>query len=266
MTNQQPPQNVVPDHRFQEMQEQLRKSMDQIQQLQGTINYMAQQSKAPTAPASPDPADQVFKPEVNEAIDKRIQRQLQQETQKYANGFNVLAEQNDNLKFQVQFGPDTYKKYAPQIENLRQQRQGTGQPWISREEAYKQIYFEENSKKPRETPLTAQAIAPTFNPYTQSWETPQAPVAPGQQPVQAAPAQQPPVQTAPPLDVLPQVQTQPVQTYQAPRQEDFGLPPQDMPAPGSSAAGTDQRGQVLDITTDEKALDAWAQKYENVNF
>ena len=271
MNPQQPPNNQVPDHRFQEMQEQLRKLADDNLKLQGTINYMSQQqNQRQQEPTTPDPADQIFKPEVNEAIDKRIQRQLSQERTQFQNGFNVLAEQNDNLRFQVQFGTDTYKKYAPQIENLRQQRVQSGQPWISREEAYKQIYFEENSKKPRENPIPAQQVAPTFDPYTQKWVTPQAaqPTQNAQPPVQPGQVQPPQVAQQPgqaPLDVLPQVQ-QPQQTNQIQRHDDFGLPPQDMPAPGSSAAANPVGSQALDITTDEKALDAWAEKYGGVNF
>jgi hypothetical protein len=277
MNIQQPPNNQVPDHRFQELQEQLRKLADDNLKLQGTINYMAQQQnqRQPQNPQAPNPEDSVFKPEVNEAIDKRIQRQLQQETQKYANGFNVLAEQNDNLRFQIQYGVDTYKKLGPQIETLRQQRVNSGQPWLSREDAYKQIYFEENQRKPKENPVQAQPVASMFDPYTQTWVTPQA-NQPAQQPNQqvqppntaVVPAPQvPPQNQNIPLDVMPQVQPLPqnTQTYQNQR-DDFNLPPQETPAPGSSAAGNPGSPGRLDITTDEKSLDAWAEKFANVNF
>lgn len=270
----QPLPNQVPDHRFQEMQERQRAYEEKIARLEGTINYMAQQSQRP--PPQADPTDQVFQPQVSEAIDKRIQRQLMAEKSQIQAAFNGLADRNDHLAFQVQYGVDTYKKYAPQIEDIRKQRLSQGQ-YVSREEAYKQVYFEENSRKPKEQPAAAAAVSPMFDPYTQKWVTPQGqeaqapqaaqPQVPAQQP--QVPAQQPQPQFQnPPLDVLPQVQSMPQNqpTYQRPGEQDFGLPPQDMPAPGTSGPSMPSQMGGLEITSDEKALDAWATKYGNVGF
>lgn len=270
MTQPNQPQNQVPDHRFQELQEQIRKLADRNQQLEGTINYMAQQSRVPQPPPNqqPDPGAELFKPDVNEAIDKKISRQLEAERVQFRNAFNGMADQTDHLKFQVQYGVDTYKKNAQAIEAIRQQRmQQTGQ-YLTREEAYKQVYFEENARKPKENPAAPQQVAPMFDPYTQTWVTPQG--QPAQAPVQAqTPQQQPPAQTQPqvPLDVLPQVQPLPqnVQTYH-PQDNDFGLPPQDVPAPGMSGAQSPSQLGPLDLSSDEKALDDWAKKYESVRF
>lgn len=249
--NPQAPTHQLPDHRINEIQEQVRKLAEENQRLRGTIDYMAAQNQRPTPPQQTTEADEAFEPHVAKAITKKFEALISPVQRKYETHLGFLAEKNDLLEFQVKYGAKNFEKYQDKIKAMKDERARQNQ-WISAEDAYKHIFFEETQRKPQiQNQETQKVPAQVFNPYTNQWETTQ-------------PTQTPPVQTAPQptqqQQVAPVAQTAPTNQI---REEDLLLPPvADNPVSASAPTPTGT-GFNLDAG-DEKVLDAFASKYGDV--
>lgn len=252
MNNNNNPGGQVPDYRLNEIMEEMRKMRDENQRLRGTIDHIyAQQNQRQQQPQEQD--QPLFEPQIEQALEKKIRKMVEPVAQQSRNQMGMLYDKNDLLEFQLRYGPENYNKYSDKIETLRQQATHQGK-YLTREEAYKLVYFEETNKKPQQKPVEAQpnAVAPQFDPYTGMVMQPQtqpqqAPQQPAQQPQQVQPQ-------------VPQQQPQQIQTQQQPA-EDFNLP-MDVATSGSRQQPVVTRG--LDLTTEDRGLDAWADKYGDV--
>lgn len=242
----------VPDHRIEEMMQNFRRMEQENMRLRGTVDaLMAQRTQAPEPQE-----DSPFQPEVERALQARFDREMakrfQPIEQQTKAAIGALADQNDQLRFSLMYGQDTLTKYQDKIERIREERSRAGQ-WISREDAYKHIFFEEKGKQPAATPQAAQApAAPAIDPYTGMMRE-QAPVEtqPPQAPQQAVPFQP----AAPVAPQVPQVE----QTSVPP------LPPQTM-SPVTPATQTQITNvpAKLELEMDSKQYDAWADKFANI--
>ena len=227
-------------HRFQELQEQLRKMEQQNQQFRHTMDQVLLQRNQPPPPQEEEP----FKPEVSSALEKKIKKMLEPETARFKQTVGYLAEENDSLKFIQKFGYETAEKYGDKIKSVRDEANMMGK-YLTREEAYQRVYFDENSKKAQPKPEAAKA--PRFDPYLKAWTQETQPETP------AAPQQEPQEPQAPQASA----QVQP------PPQESFALPPMGpVNTPTMAASPTKVTG--LSLETDAKAMEAWEKKYGDV--
>lgn len=243
----------VPDHRLDEVMQRLRAFESENMRLRGTVDALMQRPQAQAS--QPEPEESPFQPEVERALQVRFEREMAKRfapiEQQTKQAIGALADQNDHLKFALRYGQDTWEKFQDKIERVREERSRAGQ-WVSREDAYRLVYFDEHGKKPAVTPQTAPAAAqtPALDPYTglmreQAAEDTQAQNAPPAVPFQPA-AQVPPVQA-------------PAQTPLPP------LPPQSMApmAPSTAQTQTQVPGK-LDVAMGSPELTAWADKYGDI--
>ena len=227
----------VPQHRFQEVMETMRKMEQQNQQLRQTVDQLMLRQNPPQEATVEKP---LFQPEVDQALEKKIRGMLEPETNKLKNHLGFLVDRNDELEFRQKWGTEKFEAYNDKIEALRNDATRRGQ-FLRREDAYKHIFFEENGKKPQPKPEAPKG--PSFDPYTQQYvqETPVVP--------QEIPA------------IAPQVPV-PMQVPAAPVDTEVVLPP--VGPINASTSVQPQRGQIgIELNSDDKALDSWANKYEN---
>ena len=282
MNQQQPTQGQVPDDRLNQIMQEVRSLRDENQRLRGNVDLLAQQRGQPQ-PQQPSP----FAPEVDKAIEQKFQALLQPFVNDVRNQTGYMHDQLDYVRFQQQYAAKPqYSDFLPKVEDMRRQAQNEGK-WLSREDALRLAYFEETGKKA--TPQNAQQQAPkgpVFDSYLQQYvdesgkivpppnvDIAQAPNnQPPQQPQQQAQPQQyqqpqafnqPQPIAQPPYQGQMQPQPQPYQQQaynQAPQ-----LPQQDVnqfrQAPAAPAQG---QHLAVDITSNDQALDLWANKYGDV--
>jgi hypothetical protein len=223
----------VPQHRFQEVLENQRKLEQQNQQLRQTLDAMMlrQNPQQPVAEEKP-----LFQPEVDQALEKKIKAMLEPETAKLKTHMGYLVDRNDELEFRQKWGSDAFEKNKEKIDAIREEATRRGQ-FIKREDAYKHVYFEENSKKPQPKPEAPKG--PTYDPYTQKYV--QEPVA--QEPAPVVPNPVTPVTLTPPVEP----------------QTDIVLPP--VGPMNTPSAAQPRAATGIDLNTDDKVLDTWATKY-----
>lgn len=241
----------VPDHRLEEVMNRLRTLEQENARLRGTIDA----TYSRMAPAQPEPEDSPFQPEVERALQAKFDRELakrfQPIEQQTKAAIGALADQNDALRFALTYGQDEYTKYQDKIERLREERSRMGQ-WVSREDAYRHIYFEENRKKPTANPQPAAVTqAPTLDPYTGMVREQAAVDTPPQSAQPAVPFQQAQPPTPPEVKV-----------------EQTTLPPLPPQSTAPLAPSTPQQQinipSKLDIALDEKTLSSWADRYGDI--
>jgi hypothetical protein len=162
-------QNQVPDHRFDELNERLRTMELQNTQLRTTIDMLKQPQ-----PGAQPPPNNLFKPEVQEAIAATVKSIVEPMQQQFRHQIGFMADQLDQTRFSAQYGGEKYEKLVPKVEQLRQREQAQGR-YITREDALRIVHFEESGKKTLEpAPAAAAPAAPTpprFDPYLQKWVT-----------------------------------------------------------------------------------------------
>jgi len=245
---------TVPDHRLDEIMQKLRTFESENARLRGTVDALMQRPQQMQQEQAQE--ESPFQPEVERALQARFEREMAKRfapiEQQTKQAIGALADQNDALKFSLRYGQDVYEKYQDKIERIREERSRTGQ-WVSREDAYRLVFFDENGKKPAVNPQTAQPAAPqapAVDPYTGFMRESAAQETPEQQSQAAVPfqpqAQQPQV-AAPAQTALPQ------------------LPPQTVTPP--AAAQTQTQTQVpskLDVDMSAEQLSAWAGKYADI--
>jgi hypothetical protein len=196
MNNQpnQMPSPQIPDHRMDELNDRLRTLELQNTQLRTTIDMLKQ-------PANPQaqPSQQLFKPEVQEAIAATVKSIVEPMQQQFRHQIGYMADQLDQTRFASQYGGDKYAKLVPKVEQLRAQEQAQGR-YITREEALRIVHFDESGKKqldPAPVTVAPVQVQPKFDPYLQTWVDEKG------QPTQYVPPQE-----------QPQVQPQQTQQFQ----------------------------------------------------
>lgn len=238
----------VPDHRLEEVMNRLRTLEQENARLRGTLDATFTRIQ----PDQQEPEDSPFQPEVERALQQKFDRELKKRFQPIEQqtkaAIGALADQNDALRFALTYGQDEYLKYQDKIERLREERSRAGQ-WVSREDAYRHIYFEENRKKPTANPQpSASTAAPSIDPYTGLMRE--------QAAVDTQPQQAPPQQQAAP---------QPPQEVKV---EQTALPPLPPQAAAPIAPSTPQQSinipAKLDIALDDKTMSAWADRYGDI--
>jgi hypothetical protein len=279
-----PPQNpgnqnhMIPKERFDQVLSQVETLKQQNSEMRGMIQSLFQQQQAQRQPQQPPPPEETpFEPNTQKAIKSLFQQELRQQinplVQDFRQQIGHLSDENDKLLFINTYGLESYDKYKPKIESLRREQSQQGR-YITREEAYKLVHFDETQRKPKTQPT--QPLGPAFDPYTGDIVNPQqTQVNPGQQPgqppqQQQAQFQQP--QQAPPYNPqvaqhyqVPGFQPQP-QSNEFGENYDPGLPPAGITEGGF--VPPQNAGQVgpLNIGMSDKELDAWAEKYGDKNF
>lgn len=231
----------VPDHRFQEIQEQLRRMDEENKRLKATLDYQAVQLQRFQQPPQTPPAqaESDFDPKVDQALTKKIKATWEAEAKRMEQMSGALFDQIDEVKFIQKYGYENAAKYLPKVKALKDDAVRKGQ-WLTHEDAYKFVHFEETNKKPQPKPEPPQA--PVFDPYTGKMLEQQ--------------AQQPPTQEAPPAYAPP-----PTQQAQAPKEQAINLPPV---ATSPQSPSPQQNAPKVQPGSDIKALDAWADKYGDV--
>ena len=245
----------VPDHRFDELMQRVRASEEQNQRLRGTVEALMARQPQQAQPAQSE--ESPFQPEVERALQARFEREmakrLQPLEQQHRNAFGAMADSNDHLRFALQYGQDTYEKNKEKIERIREERSRQGQ-WVSREDAYRHIFFDENGKKPAVSPAPAQRLpeAPSIDPYTGMLrEAGVADATPAQQAAQ--PAVNPPGTPAPvQVNLSPELTQLP------------SLPPQTVTPVTSPQTQQTQVPRTLDVGMGSADLEAWANKYGDI--
>lgn len=281
------PNSNVPDHRLDELTRRLRDLELQNTQLRTTINHLNPQNQQQT-PAE-DPASQ-FDPKVKSAIEALVQSRLRPIQEQYSNAVGNLYDQVDRVQFETQYGGEKFKKYIPRVEELRQEQVAQGR-YITREEALRLVFFEEEGRRAQPNPKQ-DAPQPVWDAQLNQFVHPGTtdPWHPGQE-VRSAQAQQAPVQNQMPNQ---QVQMQPnqfanqqmngypdqqqafEQNFQQPAQNNLQQHQnfvqnnnQQMPnlpdgAPVNANGFTNPANLQLDIDSSEATLAAWEQKYGDV--
>lgn len=250
MTQQQPNNTQVPQHRQQDVMEQNRILREQVRQLQDTINQVAQRQMQPVQ----QPVQEDFEAPVAAAIEKKVKSLLTPEVTQLKQNMGYLVDENDSLRFIQKYGHETYEKYKSQIEQERTEANRMGR-FATREEAYRKIFFDEHQRKPQATPEAPKQ--PVYDPYTGQWQQP-----PQQTQTIApeAPVVQPPVQTP----VAPVAQPQQPVVAQPPQEPSFQLPPAGPQNPAVQASPTGRVPQTISLESTDADLAAWAQKYGDV--
>lgn len=207
MQNQNPttPPAQVPDDRFNQVMARMRELEQQNAQLRGQVDFMAKQSQ----PAQPRAEQQLFKPEVDQAITQKFQSLLEPVQQQFNQAVGMMMDRTDRAEFELRFRNSNYAKILPQVEEEAERLKRSGQ-WVPREQILQKVWFDETGKKAQEPPpQTNQAPGPQYDPYTGRWTESAVPQGTTGQPAsqqipqqvaQAAPqqapvAQQPPQQT-----------------------------------------------------------------------
>ncbi len=150
----------VPDHRFQELVNQVKALTDQNTMLRGQVDKMV----AGVTGAQPQPKSK-FEAPVQAALREEIENALSQERQKFGQAVGFLTDQNDQLKFMVKYGTKAYEKYQPEVEKIVQNYQAQ-QKWISREDALKLVHWEKTGSKLQEPVVEPKDKGPEYDPYT----------------------------------------------------------------------------------------------------
>jgi hypothetical protein len=262
-------QNAVPDHRFEEIQAQMRKLEMQNQQLRGHIDAMTQRQAA-TQP--PPEEENGFKPEVAQQLEKFIKKHVEPLQHELKNSLGLLYDSQDEVRFQQTYNGDRWTKYRPKVEQLRQEMQAQGK-WVTREQALQMVYFEETGKKPAPE-ATKEATKPVYDPYFNGLVDPATglPVKPQvaapvqeeqwtQEPAPQAPAQ-PQWQQQPPQG---QWQQPPQQMMQQPKQQ-FGLPDQGINPAFSSEHQNVRAPRELSIDASDAELAAFEKTMGDIPF
>jgi hypothetical protein len=281
-----PGQHPVPDHRLEELQNELKAMRDQNSQLRGQVDYMAKNINGPQAPAKP--VESPFDPKVDEALNAKIQGMFQnlidplKQTVEQQIGF--VVDKTDELSYKQQYNNDRFAKFNDKVETLRQDYQTKGQ-YLPREEALKIVYFEETGRKasPEQIQATPEPQPqPQFDQWSQSFIDPVT-----GQPVDPATVNQeqhfvPPQETPPapqPTQVMPgaqhQRQAMPTgfeqnQHSNHPHSNPYGQPPalpgQGVNAPASQPHGNPNQITNLELGASDAELEAFEQKFGNVQF
>lgn len=268
--------NQVPDHRMSEISEQLRRMREENQQLRNTLNQVYQRQMTPPPTGK---KESPFDPKVDQALQERlndiIQERFEPKLKQAENAIGALADRNDALEFQIKWGKEAVEKYGPKIEELKKAQEQNGR-WISREEAYKHIFFEETARKPQPKPEGPKP--PQFDPYLNRFvgqEAPQLVEAdaqlPGQQQIPGQPQQPGQFPGQQQFQQMPQAQypvqnagQYPQQPWQQQPQQNPGipnLPPMTDQRPVSNLPNANPSGMGLDLTSDEAALASWEKKF-----
>lgn len=261
MTGQQQPPNggQVPDYRLQEMAEQLRRLDEENRRMRGMLDQVAAR---PVVQQPPPQEERLFDEPVDRALDKKMQKAMTPVVEQFKNQIGMLYDQNDLLRFQQMYGADTYDKYKDKVERIREERQRFGQ-YVSREDAYKHVFYEETSKKaglkPEPPVVQPQATGPQIDPYTGMLMNP----APAQEQAPALPPLQG-QQTQPPTQ--PGFNPQQAPAPQAPPQAPSfpTLPPAGMSPATTTQPPANPSSGPLSIGADIRDLDAWANKYGDI--
>lgn len=251
MSNPNQPNAPMPDHRMNEILEEMRRTRAENDRLRQIIDRQAQ-------PQQPQNQTQsAFNEDVRKALHQEFEQMYKPREEAFKNQIGFLADKNDQLEFLSKYGQDTQEKFGDKIERVRAERLRMGQ-YISREDAYRHVYFEENARKPQVPKQESTGVKePRFDPYTGMMIVPDTPAA---QAPQAAPqTQQAPQQAQAPY----QPPQAPGYAPQAPQGEIPPLPPSTPNPLGASApqAATSQTITGLSLDSDAQALQRWEQRY-----
>jgi hypothetical protein len=260
----QPGQRTISEQEFSQLQENYRKTLEQLNQMKGTLDTVMVTRNQPAAP--PTLPKTRLTPEAQEDVVKLaqhlFQQQAVQQNETTRQAFNSLWERTDLAEFRATRGVDTYDKYKDKIESLRQDKMRQGQ-FITRDEAYKFVHFDETGKKPRDNVSAAptEPPKPVWDPYLQQYTLPKQDA-----PVQAVAPQvaQPPnqQQVAPPAQ--PQV-TPPNPTVTMDGVQDFNLPPQGPMRSSVATPPAASQGPInLEVNSNPQTLEAFEAKYGDV--
>ncbi len=271
-------QQQVPDHRFDEIQAQMRKLELQNQQLRGHIDALTQRQPQGQKPQEEESG---FKPEVAQQLEKFVQRYVAPLQQELKNSLGMLYDSQDESRYQLKYSGDRWTKYQPKVENLRQEMQAQGK-WITREQALQMVYFEDTGKKP--APEAAKPEAqPVYDPYFNGLVDPvtRLPVTPQA----AAPQQEQMPQELQQQNLgnfnAPQEQWQPQQQQQfqqqAPQQKpmlpygneprpQFGLPAQGVNSSNAPAHQQMRAPRELSIESSDAELEAFEKTMGDIPF
>jgi len=154
-------QQAVPDHRFEELQAQMKKIEMQNQQLRGHIDAMTQRQNQNTPPQEEENG---FKPEVAQQLEKFIKKHVEPLQAELKNSLGLLYDSQDEVRFQQTYNGDRWSKFRPKVEQLRQEMQSQGK-WVTREQALQMVYFEETGKKPAPEQGKQETATPVYDPY-----------------------------------------------------------------------------------------------------
>lgn len=260
---------TITEQEFRELQERYRTTSDQLNQMKGTLDAVMVQRNQPQAQAPSLPKTRLT-PEAQEDVVKLASHLFQtaqvQQQETFRQAYNDLWNRTDLAEFRAT-RPGVYEQYKDKIENLRQEKIRQGQ-FISRDEAYKFVHFDETGKKPPVQAAVQEPPKPVFDPYLNQWVLPDASKAQPQADVNAQPQpnpQAPPqVQPQPQATNTPTVTLDGVQQPQQQTQGDFNLPPQGpmrstVPMPAAS------QGPInLDVDSTPQTLESFEAKYGDV--
>lgn len=263
--NQQPQQSTpqVPDQRFNEIQAQVRELREQNVALRNQVDMFAKMSRPNAQPEQ----KQIFQPDVDQALTQKFQQMLQPIQQQVTQAIGMQHDRIDRTEFQSKYSNSPLKEYMPEVERIMEDNKLQNR-WIPREQVIQYVHFQQTGRKAQEPTQQSAPAQPqaTYNPYLGQWTGPDGkPTAPPAQAVQP--------QGLPPQSVeMVQPQTQqasPVQQVQQPASNQYvpnqtpNLPPS-TPPPQSVAAMSQTQAIGLDLKADDKALNAWADKYGDV--
>lgn len=267
-----PPNQPMPDHRLNEIQEKMRQLELQNTQLRTTVDFLKQGGQPPQQERSPQ-----FKPEVEEALKGFVKSQVDPIHVQYRQQIGYLADQLDQAKFQMNYGGEKYKAYMDKVENIRQQEIAQGK-YVPREDILRMVYFEEAKSKamtPDPAPQ-AEKKEPVFDPFFQTYVDPvtKMPIQPGQQLEQEAAPQTTP-QMPQQMQTVQQVQPTQVQPGALPPQQtnhpfgnaygqNFGLPGQGLNSPNNPAPQANPRAPLDLATISEADLEAFEKNFGEI--
>ena len=233
---------------------------------------------------------------MQEGLNKYLEYKLQEFAQKnidplkqnVENAYGNLYDRSDEIAFQTRYGSDKrFEKYIPKMEELRQRELSRGN-FVSREDALRLAFFEEEGRKPPEPakPAATPEWDPVLNNYvhpgTKEVWVPGTPVKDAQAPAQpqtAQPPQAPPQQNQWPQQPPQAPQVPPQQPPQQPQfdgnyngvdptanpyQQNFSLPNQDINQPFAQNHST--KPTTLSDNPSEAELEAFEKSYGEVGF
>ena len=238
------PPAPIPDHRWQEVYSELKRIREENVRLRDHVDRLNYQSRPQTPPQK---VDSKFDPSVQEAMQQEFDRYLKPKAEAIQQQMGMVIDRNDELEFLVKYGHENYEKYKEKIEPLRDQRSRMGQ-YMTREDAFKFVKFEETGRKPAENPLPPQPQV-QFDKYGD-------PVQPNQQTVQNL------QQTVETMEHPQQMQV--VQPMVNPAQMQTQVP--DLPPQGIIEGGAPPRNvgePNVSMDSSEKDLEAWESRYAN---
>jgi hypothetical protein len=248
---------TISQEEFTQLQETYRRTTEQLNQMKGTLDAVMVTRNQPQPPSMPKTR---LTPEAQEDVVKLAQHLFSQnqagQQEQFRQAYNSLWERTDLAEFKSE-RPGQYDKYKDKIEALRQDKMRSGQ-FITRDEAYKFVVFDETGKKPKEAPVATKPPEPVFDPYLNKWVLPASEV-PAQVTPPAAQQVQPPAQNTPAPN--PTVTLDGVQNDQG---EDFNLPPQGS-MKSTVATPPSSTGPInVSVDSPQATLDAFEAKYGDV--